>query len=503
MAVLARLLQLDATALPDWMRGGTLPYWMRAGTAVLIGLGLGTLGGLLPWKISLVLLAGVAAIPVLLLGLLRLDLGIMLMVLIGFLTEFIRKFADVPVGLALDGLIVVFAIAMLSGLARSKDLTLFKHPISIMVMVWMYYCFLQFFNPSAVSQKAWAYTVRSLAGLLFLYFIALYAFNTLPKIKQFFKWMLFLGLISALYGLNQRFNGFLDAEMVWLTADEKRFQLIVQWGIYRVFSFFSEPTTCGIVMAYMTCMCVVFAFGPYATWKRVACGLMVVPFVATIVFAGSRTPVALVPAGLFFFVLLAPRPSVLLISFGLVLFGALFMARSSSNPIIYRIQTTFRPTQDASMQVRLESQAAIQPFLQQNPLGAGLGSTGVWGRRFASGFWLAHFEHDSGLVRIAVEAGYIGLIIYLVLLFVIMYTGIRQYFRVRDPVVKNLTLAIMVVMFTLLLASYPQEAIPMLPTSLMFYVLLACLVNLGRIDERLREDARSAAGSSGDLTRVA
>jgi len=62
-------------------------------------------------------------------------------------------------------------------------------------------------------------------------------------------------------------------------------------------------------------------------------------------------------------------------------------------------------------------------------------------------------------------------------------TGIRQFFRVKDPVIKNLTLAILIVMFCLVVASYPQEAIPMLPTSLVFYLLLACMVRLGKLDE--------------------
>ena len=132
-----------------------------------------------------------------------------------------------------------------------------------MVLVWMYYCGIQLINPEPTAHRmAWAYTVRSLAGLLFLYFIAVYALDTLPKVKRAIKLVLLLGVISGLYGLKQEFVGFSAQELTWLYADEKRFELINQWSRLRVFSLFAEPTTCGIVMAYLSAMSVVLLTGP-------------------------------------------------------------------------------------------------------------------------------------------------------------------------------------------------------------------------------------------------
>ena len=42
------------------------------------------------------------------------------------------------------------------------------------------------------------------------------------------------------------------------------------------------------------------------------------------------------------------------------------------------------------------------------PIGGGLGSTGVWGQRFTPGSFLAMFAPDSGLIRVAVELGWVG-----------------------------------------------------------------------------------------------
>lgn len=457
---------------------------------LLILLGAASLGavvGLLEWKLAIIVLVGLIALPVIAFSFIRLDIGLLVMVAIGFFIEFFSKYVAAPFGTALDGLLILFSVSMIAGLAKTKEFSVFKHPVSYMVIIWMYYCIFEFFNPWTTSRLAWLFTVRSLAGLLFLYFIAVYALDSIKKIKFVIKVILALGFISALYGLKQEFFGFSDAEIAWLYQDEKRFQLIVQWSRMRVFSFFSEPTTCGTVLGYLAAMSTVLFFGPYKAWQKTLLAIAVLTLLAVVGFAGSRTPVVMFPAGIAFFVLLNPKKPILLLSLFFFTLGGFAMLKSSSNPVILRIQSAFRPTEDASMQVRFDSQKLIQPVIRKNPLGSGLGATGVWGRRFSPRHWLANFEPDSGLVRIAVEAGWIGLIIYLLFLFTIMVTGIRQYFRVKDPEIKNLTLAILVVMFCLIIASYPQEAIIMLPTSLIFYIFLACLVRMGKIDKALQD----------------
>ena len=223
-----------------------------------------------------------------------------------------------------------------------------------------------------------------------------------------------------------------------------------------------------------------------------ALGVGIVVMLACMGYAGSRTPIVIFPAGVAFFVMLRPTKPILFISAIFFTFGTLAMMKSSSNPVLHRIQSSFRPSEDASMQLRIENQRMIQPFIRKHPLGTGLGTTGVWGRRFVPDFWGAYFAHDSGLVRIAMEAGYIGLVLYLIFLGTILISGIRSYFRCRDHTIKTLILGIVIVMFCLTVASYPQEAIPMLPTSLVFYVLLACMVRLDFLDRQLRLQAEAA-----------
>ena len=499
MSILSR--PARTLALPEALDYRTVvPWLLAAGLAVAFG----AMAGALPWKLAVLGMGGLTIAPLFVFGFIRLDVGILFTVTIGFFVELFRKYSDAPFGVALDGLVVVFALSMFAGLAKTKQFAAARHPISVMVLVWMYYCGIQLVNPEPTAHRmAWLYTVRSLGGLLFLYFIAVYALDTLPKIKRAIKWILFLGLVAALYGLKQEFVGFSDAELVWLYSDPERYQLINQWSRLRVFSLFSDPTTLGIVMAYLTCMSAVLVFGPYRGWKKVVLVVGMGCMIATMAFAGSRTPIVVLPVGLLFFVVLMPKKNVLLVSALFFAVGTMAMMKGSSNAVLFRVQSAFTFGADASVQVRLDNQALVQPFIRKHPIGSGLGTTGEWGRRFAPNFWLAYFAHDSGLVRIAVEAGYLGLIIYEIFLAVILISGIRQVFRVRDPVVKNLTVAITVVMFCLALSSYPQEAIPMLPTSLIFYILLGCLVRLDYIDKRQREAADGADATDGDAAAAA
>ena len=133
--------------------------------------------------------------------------------------------------------------------------------------------------------------------------------------------------------------------------------------------------------------------------------------------------------------------------------------RPTSNLAVYRFQSAFKPSEDASFQVRARNQKRIQPYILSHPFGGGLGATGVWGQRFAPYSYLASFPPDSGYVRVAVELGWVRLLIFCSLMFVILYTGIVAYYRIRDPELKTYCLAMILILFALNIGNYPQEAL--------------------------------------------
>ncbi len=131
------------------------------------------------------------------------------------------------------------------------------------------------------------------------------------------------------------------------------------------------------------------------------------------VYAGTRTAYAMIPAGLVFFAMLTLQKRTLMIAgiLGALGAGIIFSDIRSLGPFLTqnsleRIRSAFKPSEDPSFQVRERSQAFIKPFIQQHPIGGGLGSIGAWGRRLP-GSPLSQFAPDSGYVRVAVELGWL------------------------------------------------------------------------------------------------
>ncbi|HHH49920.1 MAG TPA: O-antigen ligase domain-containing protein [Saprospiraceae bacterium] len=457
-----------------------LGYLLMIIITACLGYGLSVIG----MKYSMLLLGMIIGLPALGACFVNLRFGIAVILILGFLVEFFRKYTSAPIGTALDGINYTMIFGMLVMLTKDRDFRFAKNPISIMVVIWVLYNLIQVLNPWAVSKMAWLYTVRSMAGLILIYFAASFSFKSLKHITWTIKLIIGLSFLSALYGLKQEYIGFTPQELTWLYSDEERFQLIFQWSRLRIFSFFSDPTTYGILMGYMLVFCTILLLGPYKIAQKIWLAIGVVLMLACMAYAGSRTPVILIPAGFIFFVMVTFKKEIIIASAVVFVLGAAFMMKSSGNPVIFRIQSAFNPkTSGDTMEVRFENQKIIQPFIHRHPFGAGLGSCGQWGKRFSPDSFLADFPHDSGLVRIAVELGWIGLIIYSLFLFQILKTGLYYYYRVVNPKIKNLYLALTTVMFILALASYPQEAIVLLPTSIVFYVFLAAIVRLKDFDD--------------------
>jgi len=201
------------------------------------------------------------------------------------------------------------------------------------------------------------------------------------------------------------------------------------------------------------------------------------------VFSGTRTGFALIPIGIVFWTMLTLERTMVIATTCFLILGTIVIIMPTSNADLYRVQSAFKPTEDASLQLRLDNQAFIQPFIQQNPMGGGLGSTGVWGKRFSPNSPLSNFPPDSGYVRTAVEQGWVGLLLYCTLLGIILTVGIRKYVYTKDPKLRWLYITFLTLFFLLVIANYPQEAIILLPNSIVFYISAAILVRLNDFDK--------------------
>lgn len=434
-------------------------------------------------KLSFVFFITLLGIPLVAFALFDVAFAIGLMLVVSLAIPFALKFTSAPLGTLLDLLILLSTVGILLRQIKERDWSFAKFPLSYMILVWLYYNLMQVLNPEAQSKMAWMYTVRSVAIQQVVFFIAAYAFkNNWKGAINILKLVMGMCFLSALFGLKQQFIGFGAGETAWMMADQERFQLYFQWGMMRIPSFCYDPTTFGILMACFGVFCAVLLIGATQMLHKILLGIMLLTAFWAMAYTGTRTAYGLVPVGAVFFCGLILSKRVLLIGGLLGLLGTAFVLKSTNNGVIYRIQSAFKPTKDDSMNLRLQNQKKIQPYIQQHALGGGLGSCGVWGKRFNPESELAKFPHDSSFVRMGVELGWIGLILYTLLHYFVLRTGLYYYVRCRDPFIKSLYAGLTTWCFMLAVACYFQEAILQLPMNVIYNVMLGLLVTLKNFD---------------------
>ncbi|MCB0525887.1 MAG: O-antigen ligase family protein [Lewinellaceae bacterium] len=434
-------------------------------------------------KLSVVAFSALISLPLVAFCLFNIPFAIGLMIFTAFALPFLLKFTSLPLGTLLDLLILLSGLGILLRQIKERDWSFARHPLSYMVLVWLFYNTIQVLNPEAQSRVAWLYTVRSVAVQQVVFFIAAYALKSRLKLSlNILKFIMALCFISALYGLKQQFFGFSQMETAWMMADELRYQLYYQWGLFRIPSFCYDPTTFGILMACFAVFCAALIIGPSSNVQKILLGIMLLCSLWAMAYTGTRTAFGLVPIGAAFFAGLIMSKRVLIIGGMLALLGTAFVLKSTSSGVIYRIQSAFKPSSDASMNLRLENQKKIQPLIQSKPFGMGLGSCGVWGKRFNPDSPLADFPHDSSFVRMGVELGWIGLLLYTLFHYVVLRTGLYYFVRCRDPFIKSLYAGITTWCFMLAVACYFQEAILQLPMNVLYNVFLGMLVTLKNFD---------------------
>jgi len=389
-----------------------------------------------------------------------------------------------PFGTMMDGLQVLLFIGFFIKQRSKPNWKDLKGPVSVTILIWITFNILEIANPAAESRLAWVYTIRSVALVMLTYFVFLYNIRTVEFIRLIFKTWICLAVFAALWGLKQEYIGFSANEEAYLHSDPNIAGLLFIDGHWRKFSFLSDPVAFSYNMVVASILCMVLMTGPIKKWKKIILAFVVFILLWAMLTSGTRGAYVLVPVTLILFAILKFNRRILQISVagGMVILGLIFMP--TSNPTLYRFQSAFKPSDDASFNVRKANQKRIQPYILSHPMGGGLGATGAWGQRFAPNSYLANFPPDSGYVRVAVELGWIGLLIFCTLMFVILRTGINHYYLIRDPELKTYCLAMTLIIFAFNIGNYPQEAVVQFPSNVYFYLVAALITITYQLDKQ-------------------
>lgn len=441
-------------------------------------------------EIGILIIAIIIGIPVFILLITNLKVGFYLILICSFFIAYLQRISnglvdviilELMMYLVFTGLIIKEIRTHSNSRQNSNYL---KNPIIGSLILWTVYIHLQLFNPNSSSIIGKLIAIRFSWYNLLGFIIALQVFDSLHEIKIFLKIILGLALLAAFYGISQKYIGLTPYDYEWLFSSPERMSLGVIWGQVRAWSFMNDPANFGLLMAFSGILCLTLTLGPYSISRKIILGVSGLLMFIAMVASGTRTAFVMVTAGFGIFAVLTLN-SLRTIFFSLfifLVFLAIYFGPFYSAPV-QRIRSAFKGNEDASMNVRSENKKRIQPYIYSHPIGGGPGTTGEVGKKLAQGHPLSGFPPDSGSLKIALETGYIGLMILFWLYYKVSSQGTKFYFNAKNQEIKIFYAAILSSFIALCTADLTQLATSMRPFDFFIFSYFAAIIKLDQFDK--------------------
>jgi hypothetical protein len=414
-------------------------------------------------------------------------IGFYFIFLMGVFMFYVDRLVSIefPIGTIYDALVGLVFFALFVD-KKQHDWTHFKNPVTIMFIVVIVYQLLQLLNPSATSVVAWLVSLRNNISFL-IYVICFQMFSSIKEVRKFTGVWLGIAVLVALYGIYQKVFGLPGFEMAWMHENPDRIDLYIIWGQLRVFSFLSDPSSFGLFIGGSALSTMVLAMGPFKLRYRVLYGVMTVILLMAMSYSGTRTAIALVAVGIAFYITIMLHNRRTLVAAGVVVFlGLVLLFGPFYGGTLTRLRSTFKASDDPSMAVRDYKRLAFQKYIQEHPIGGGLYSVGNNGARYSPGHPLAgKWDPDSVYLLTALETGWIGLLIFQGLFFVVILQGIKNFFALKDPVLRTYILVYIVPFMALSVAHFTQDAMFHKPTNIIIYATYAIVIKVRTFEKKL------------------
>lgn len=399
---------------------------------------------------------------------------------------------DVQIGLGLDGLLVLtFAATLLN--AKRMEWSRLKNPAFFLVLLWLFYTILEYFNPDSPYPPAWFYHARSFSlSWSFLSLIVLVNPITLKDVWLLVKTWIVWSILAALWGFKQQYIGLEQAELNWLAAGAARTHIL--WGQLRSFSFYSDAGQFGSEMAGVALICIILFMAEKSWFYRALYFVLSLVIFWGFAVSGTRSALFVLVGGFGAFLVLQRKlmPVIYSAAVGIPLMAVLYFTNIGDSVYqIYRIRTALHPTQDESFLVRLENQQRLKAYLVNLPFGTGIGSSSGAGVRFTPWHWAAQIPPDSWYVQLWIETGIVGLSIYLFVLAGIILTGIWKLWHLKDPWLITLMLVLLCEFIGICVVSYSNPILGQFPTSTMLYINSMLFASANRWEKKASTVKRS------------
>jgi putative inorganic carbon (hco3(-)) transporter len=415
--------------------------------------------------------------------------GLYILMFIAFFTAYPGRLLskEIPITTFVEALVLFLFIGTYWSSKKDENQkgNLLNYPISICLIISILYYAIELFNPNVDSMAGWLFNSKRFSIQILFFVIAYRLINTPERFKYFLKFWIVMALIAALYGCKQQWFGMFDFELN--SIDPHEWGLMFQGGVLRKFSFLDGVGTFGTLCGCMTVITTIFAINEKNKSKRNK-----LIFTAIILFlgnsySGTRTTTVMLPMGIALYVLITLKNKATIMTLLITILSVLFLIFAPiDNPTINRMRSTF-DSKDESLNVRTTNRKSVQPYIYSHPIGGGIATSGVEGRRFNPGHRLAGFPPDSGLLQMALDMGWIGLIVTMFLYLMVLYQGIHYYFKMQNTEYKKYTVAVICSLFSVIVTLYAQVSIGQMPTVFFIFAMMSLLKRLMEFDEKERE----------------
>ena len=382
----------------------------------------------------------------------------------------------------LDILLVYMVISILFSFLRGKAdirLTNAVNILTISYIPWILFILFQFLNPG-IQAEGITIGIRIIILETFILYIVSSLLADKPKALKI--GLITIGVFVSIAFLKlwwQKSMGFDFAEREWLMSSGSWRTHIINTGI-RYFSIISDASNFGACMGLVT---IVYAIiGIHTRNKLLSYFYLAVAIMALIgmFLSGTRGAIAVPVAGIALYCLLCKNIKIFATT---ALIGILVVSFFSltnigeGNSFIRRMRTAFRPTKDASFNVRVENRKEIAAYLEKYPWGVGIDENipKLWkkGDIYEEGT----LPPDSYYVRIWIQTGYMGLNLYLAILVVVLLRCCYiVMFRIKNKELYHTLAALTCGVFGIWVNGYTGEAMNTAPTNFFIAASLAFIM---------------------------
>jgi putative inorganic carbon (hco3(-)) transporter len=257
----------------------------------------------------------------------------------------------------------------------------------------------------------------------------------------------------------------------------------------RKFSMLSDPAASGVLFSAYMVLILVLAIRTASTKRKIWLYSLAMICFLGFSYSGTRTSNIILLGGILFYGIatINEKRTIRLVT-GTAIGFILLLSIPVYNPVMLRIRSTFEGSKDPSAAFRDMNRKRIQPYIYSHPIGGGINTCIPEGLIYSPGHYLASFPSDSGYLKIAVEQGWIGLALALIFYYLILRTGIRNFYRARAPEIRMWYIACIAFVFCLLIGQFSQIVIGQYPTIFLYYGAIVIFIKLVNYEQKPRTE---------------